>query len=213
MDPSFYLTAVLPSIVGILALLASVFLEARKAEKVEQKKEKREDEYFKERDLITFLRYSLTQIEEYYVINKNQARNTYWASIIVSFLGFLGLGVSILSWRNDIDNLQIAVPLAGIAGSIVLEFIAYSILNIYRTTLQQLNSYFIQLVRLQELLLSIDLSNKMDTVEVQDSNRKVIIETLLNSYKNPFSITTPDLALKERRYEEIKETSDKSEEV
>ena len=138
------------------------------------------------------------------MINKNQARNTYWASIIVSILGFLGLGTSVLSWRNNVEVMQAAVPIAGIAGSIVLKFIAYSILNIYRTTLQQLNSYFIQLVRLQELLLSIDISNRL-SADAQDENKKVIIKTLLNSYQNPLSLATPDLILKSRSQSENKE--------
>lgn len=143
--------------IATVAFIYTVVSDHYKASKRERDKSKAQLEYFQDRDTISFLKYSLTQIEEYYIINKSQARNTYWAAILVSLLGFIIILLVIAGWTANVNDLQIVVPLSGIVASILLEFIAFSLLNIYRATLQQLNSYFVQLVRIQELLLSIDL--------------------------------------------------------
>jgi hypothetical protein len=167
--------------------------------KIEKKKSKSEEKYLQDRDSISFLRYSLDQIGEYYVINKSQARNTYWAAIIMSFLGFLGIVTVVASWSYNGEKLRILVPLSGIAASIFLEFIAFSLLNIYQATLQQLNSYFIQLIRAQELLISLELINALESETERDARKSEAITMLFNTYQNPYGLRTPELELKARR--------------
>ena len=194
---------------GIVLVLFSglLFANSQRETIARKNKEEKEAEYFRERDLISFLRYSLKQIEEYYVINKNQARYTYWAALFVSLLGFLGISGSIYSWQNNIDSLQAFVPIIGILSGIILEFIAFSILNIYKATLQQLNSYFVQLVRLQELLLAIELSDQLSTKESKDSYKKFVVKTLLNSYTKPIALASPELITQYSNKKEIEESN------
>ena len=194
------------TVVIIIPVMAGIawFVEYKTNRAIQSKKDRDKNEFIenlKNKDTASFLRYSLTQIEDYYIINKNQARNAYWASVTISFLGFLVILIVAFGWTQKINDLSVGVPLSGVISGILLEFIAFSFLNVYRVTLQQLNSYFVQLGRVQELSLSLDLVEQVETDSKRESCREKIISMLLNSYINPISLKTPELEKKLRQRE------------
>jgi len=129
-------------------------------------------------DIIDTIQLNLNQLSEYYVINKSQARNSFRFSVfaVISGLVTLVAGVWIFYLRTP-PNIEMSI-ISGAAG-VLIQFIGAAYFYLYRTSLEQLNFFFAQLVKMQDTMLSVKLCEQIAPEEKQAALRERIILTLL----------------------------------
>lgn len=133
-------------------------------------------------DVLQLMRRNVAELREYYVINKQQARNAFTSAIIVSILGFLifacGVIVSYLS-----DTVSNTVLYSTISGAIV-EVISGLFFWLYSQSLKQINLFHESLRNTEKVLTSVKLAER-----VTDSNRDAvysyIIQCIFKSEHSP----------------------------
>lgn len=130
-------------------------------------------------DIIDTIQLNLNQLTEYYTINKNQARNSFRFSIFALIVGFITIiGGIWLFYFNNIPNISLTL-ISSISGTL-LEFIGGAYFYLYRKSIDQLNFFFIQLVKMQDTMLSIRLCEQITPEDKQIEIREKIIFTLLD---------------------------------
>lgn len=136
----------------------------------------------KSEDVIDTIQLNLNQLNEYYVINKSQARTSFGFSVFAIVAGLITIigGVWIFYFQES-PNFQLTA-ITSVAG-ILAEFIGAAYFYVYRKSLEQLNFFFMQLVRMQDTMLSVSLCEQIAPEERQMQLRGEIILTLLE--RNP----------------------------
>lgn len=121
---------------------------------------------------------NLSQLNEYYTINKSQSKSAYNFSFFMIFVGFL-LIVSAIILGFAVHS-QISITLiVGIAG-LLSEFIGATALNLYKESNKHVNDFLERLTYLQKVMLAIELVDRVseNKKEEQLSN---IISSLMKS--------------------------------
>lgn len=69
---------------------------------------------------------------------------------------------------------------------IITDFIAATYFYLYKKSIEQLNMYFKELIKIQDTMLAIELCNKIDTQskEYNESINSIIMELLKRSSQN-----------------------------
>jgi len=144
---------------GILlgAIIAGVFALATQAEiEINQKKQSvQAAEESPTRDTFAMARLSMAKLDEYYVLNKSQAKWSFFASIFAVTAGFIVL----ISALNQSSNL-VKVTAGSIAG-VLLQFIAGGFFYIYNKSSQQMVLFYTNLTRLQDTMLAVQLCSEL----------------------------------------------------
>jgi len=124
------------------------------------------------------LQLSLNQLNEYYAINKGQARRSFMFSVIAVVVGLIVIvvGISIFYFGSQ-KNIQLTT-ISGIAG-VVAEFIGASYFYLYRTSLYQLNIFFSELVRTQDTMLAVKLAEGLTPEAKRVGATEKVITALL----------------------------------
>src|SRR6218665_1627407 len=131
----------------------------------------------KELDIFHTIQLSLNQVNEYYTINKSQARSSFRFSIFAIVIGLLTILIGI--WLYYIGNSNIKLGyITGISGTI-LEFIGAAYFFMYKKSLDQVNFFFGQLIKIQDTMLSINLANNITATTKKTEMQEKIIESLL----------------------------------
>ncbi|GEM_PF-5714180 len=124
---------------------------------------------------------NLNQINEYYRINQNQAKNSFRLSILLLLVGFCTIIFSILSvlYPNLSSNQNINISIiSGISG-IIVQFIGGVNFIFYNKAVSQLNIYYHQLIKAQDTMLAIELCNKIQPPEQKSKLTEKLIVTLI----------------------------------
>ncbi len=131
------------------------------------------------KDVVGTIQLSLNQLTEYYAINKNQARNSFGWSIFAIILGLITIisGVWIFFLQTN-SNIQVAT-ITSLAG-ILAEFIGAAYFYLYVKSINQLNFFFAQLIRLQDTMLAIKLMEDIKDDNKQDEMRKKLITAIMS---------------------------------
>ena len=129
-------------------------------------------------DVLDTIQLSLNQLTEYYAINKSQARNSFSFSVFAVIVGLATLiGGIWFFYLTEKQNIQLAT-ISGIAG-VLIQFIGGAYFYLYRRSLDQLNYFFNQLVKMQDTMLSIRLCEQIAPEEKKNELREKVILTLL----------------------------------
>lgn len=125
---------------------------------------------------------NLNRLSEYYTINLTQAKNSYRYSIISVCIGTLIFIYCIWSFIGN-DNPNITVTIIGSIMGIITDFIAATYFYLYKKSIEQLNMYFKELIKIQDTMLAIELCNKIDvhSNEYNESIKSIIMELLKRS--------------------------------
>jgi hypothetical protein len=116
---------------------------------------------------------NLNQISEYYTINKSQARNSFALSVSAIVLGLAILLVGILIfYRGEKPNIGLTA-ISGIAG-VLIEFIGGAYFYLYNKSLKQLNFFYGTLVKMQDTMLAIKLSESLNKTQEAATKEKII---------------------------------------
>jgi hypothetical protein len=139
-------------------------------------------------NVLNTIQLGLNQITEYYTINKSQARKSFSFSVfaVVSGLATLIGGVW-LFYFGKTPNVGLAA-LSGVGG-LLLQFIGGASFYIYNKSLAQLNYFYDKLVRMQDTMLSIQLSNQLEDKSRQNVIRERLILEILTRHGDGL---TPD---------------------
>ncbi len=103
----------------------------------------------KERSTVDSIQLSLNQLTEYYVINKSQARSSFRSSITFISLGFVIIALGIGNFYINPQSNLLLTAISSISG-VILQFIGGTSFVVYRKSLEQLNYFFDQLVKMQD---------------------------------------------------------------
>lgn len=133
-------------------------------------------------DIFNTIQLSLNQLNEYYTINKGQARSSFRFSLFAIVIGLLTILVGI--WLNYFGNTSIQLTyISGVCG-IILEFIGGAYFFMYKKSLEQVNFFFGQLIKIQDTMLSINLANNIDDkVKKIEMHERIIVSLLERSLK------------------------------
>lgn len=177
------LIAVCFVIFAFLAFSRITFQEDRKVTDLKQERLAIQEK-IRERtssNIIEIIQLNLNQLDEYYTINKNQARNSFYTSLFLIFLGFLTITFAIVISLSN-PNLNISIPvISGISG-VLLQFIGGANFFIYRKTLEQVNRFYNNLIKTQDTMLAIELCRQIDDDEKKKNlMEKVVIDLLKRS--------------------------------
>ncbi len=134
------------------------------------------------KDIIALMLKNNDETKEYFKISKNQAKSSFWFSIIACIVGIAMIGISLYGVFKMKDT-QFAI--IGIVGGAITELIAGTVLVIHNKSALQLNYYYDALHENEKFLSAINLADKLD----DDTKRDMYIEIIMaqiqsaNDYK------------------------------
>lgn len=132
-----------------------------------------------EPDIFDTIRLNLNQLNEYYIINKNQAKNSFRASMMAIIIGFATILAGIWFFYLS-DNPNKNLTYLTIVGGVILQFVGGAYFYLHNKSIQQLNFFFQRLITTQDTMLSIGLVDR-----INDSNRKgSVYEQLIHAIIN-----------------------------
>lgn len=186
-----YLNNEIPIVVALFVMLATlryftlthnnsfdVDLKELKEEKI-QITQKIESE--NKLDIFHTIQLSLNELNQYYTINKGQARSSFRWSIFAIVTGFLTIVFGV--WLHYFQNKVELSYLAGASG-VILEFIGGAYFFVYKKSLEQVNFFFGQLIKIQDTMLAINIANNITIDDKKvDMHEKIIVSLLERSLK------------------------------
>lgn len=167
----FLLTVCVASYTGIRENPLSKYLENLTEERQELTKKIKEDN-----NILDVIRINLNQLNEYYTINKLQAKRSYSFSIAMIVIGFIMLILAIMFWFFGKIGLNITI-IATLAG-LIAEFIGATSLLLYKESTKQIQLFFDKLSYLQHTMLAIELTERLNE-EKKEEQIAVIISSLI----------------------------------
>lgn len=129
-------------------------------------------------DILELMLANMKEIQEYYGLSKAQAKNSFFLTVIMCLLGFILLGVSIVTAITNKDNI-VATIIPAVSGAIV-ELIAGTSLIVYRNSQKQLNHYYSYLHDNERFLSTVNIVNKLNP-EKRDEMYKEIIRSQIHT--------------------------------
>ena len=128
-------------------------------------------------DIFHTIQLSLNQLNEYYTINKNQAKSSFRFSVFAIVIGLVTILTGI--WLQYLDIAKIEITYVTAISGLILEFIGGAYFFMYKKSLEQVNFFFGQLIKIQDTMLSINLANNIENVDVKTEMNERIISSLL----------------------------------
>lgn len=112
-----------------------------------------------ESNVMDVIRINLNQLDEYFTINKVQAKNSYSFSVTMIVIGFGVIITGVLLWLYGKLTLNVMV-ISTLAG-VIAEFIGATSLLLYKESTKQIQLFFDKLTYLQHVMLAIELAEKL----------------------------------------------------
>lgn len=173
-------------IASLAGVLATYFLKSKIDTKHASEEEKEIDKevgrivkYIDEsdKDVLSLMVKNVAELREYYVINKQQARNSFSAALFICILGFLLFGGGVLL-SYVVPEKQNVIPYTTIGGAVV-EIIAGLFFWLYSKAIKQINIFHTSLQSTEKFLTAIQLVDKISP-EKRDESYKNIIEKIIS---------------------------------
>lgn len=125
-----------------------------------------------ENNVMDVIKINLNQLNEYYTINKAQARRSYSFSIAMIVTGFLVLIFSIMLWLFGKIGLNITI-IATLSG-LIAEFIGATSLLLYKESTRQIQLFFEKLSYLQHIMLAVELTERLNNDKKEEEIGEII---------------------------------------
>lgn len=123
-------------------------------------------------DVLKLMIRNVAELREYYVMNKQQARNSFSAALFICILGFLIFSFGLLIFYTRNDNASI-IQYSTIGGSIV-EIIAGLFFWLYSKAITQINIFHTSLQSTEKFLTAIQLVDKVSSSNRDDIYKDII---------------------------------------
>ncbi len=201
------------SFVGLLAIALGIILgiidtlltrEEKSVEEIEKKYEDIKNSVITENsisekntDILELMLANMREINDYYVLSKTQAQNSFTLAVAMCIIGILLMGVSIFATFFYSSNVISAVIPA--VGAAIVEVIAGTSLNVYKKSLSQLNRYFNSLHSNERFLSIVNIVSKASP-DVQDDMYYEII-------KSQIGVVSTDLVEDDNKESKVNVTS------
>ncbi len=128
-------------------------------------------------DIIILMKRNIIEMREYYVINKQQARNAFSSAIFSCILGFIIFVLGIIVFYFIPNNNLSILNLTTLSGGII-EVVSGLFFWLYTKSLKQINLFHESLQETQKFLTAIQISEKISK-ENQDETYMYIIEQII----------------------------------
>ncbi|GAB3865950.1 hypothetical protein GCM10028824_05670 [Hymenobacter segetis] len=128
-------------------------------------------------DIFNTIQLSLNQLNEYYAINKGQARSSFMFSIFAIVIGLITILGGI--WLKYFEVIKIEVTYLTTIAGVISEFIGAAYFFMYKKSIEQVNLFFGQLIKIQDTMLSINLAKNNPNAERRSNLEERIILSLL----------------------------------
>jgi hypothetical protein len=149
-------------------------------EELAEEREELNEKIKKENNVMDVIKINLNQLNEYYTINKVQAKRSYSFSITMITTGFVVLILGIMLWFYGKVGLNITI-IASLSG-VIAEFIGATSLLLYKESSKQIQLFFEKLSYLQHIMLAVELAERLSDEKKADQI-SVIISSLIESNK------------------------------
>jgi hypothetical protein len=131
----------------------------------------------KDVDIFENIQLNLNHLNEYYIINKGQAKRSFTFSLIAIVMGLLtiltGIGLFYIGKSNITTTIVTSIS------GILLEFIGGAYFFLYKKSIEQVNLFFGQLIKVQDTMLSINMARGIDDKDKRIGIEEKIILSLL----------------------------------
>lgn len=126
----------------------------------------------KQTNVMDVIKINLNQLNEYYTINKVQARRSYSFSMIMITIGFVSIiGGIVLCYTGKIElNISLIASVSGL----IAEFIGATSLLLYKENSNQAQLFFDKLSYLQHVMLAVELSERLNESNKEDKISLII---------------------------------------
>jgi len=180
----------LPLLVGLITIYSlnematSKYNEVKELEtlKVEREEIKQELKGDNHHDIFKIAQLSVNHLNEYYTINKRQSTISYVFSMAAILAGLALIVGGIILNYTGFKTVQ-TTYLAALSG-ILLEFIGGAFFFMYKKSLEQVNLFYSQLIKIQDTLMAISLADGIkDDSKKSDMQEKIIVSLLERSLK------------------------------
>lgn len=128
----------------------------------------------KNTDILELMLANMREINDYYVLSKTQAQNSFALAVLMCIIGIILMGVSIFAAFFQANNVISAIIPA--VGAAIVEVIAGTSLFVYKKSLSQLNRYFNSLHSNERFLSIVNIVSKASP-EIQDDMYFEIIKS------------------------------------
>lgn len=122
---------------------------------------------------------SLNKLTEYYAVNINQARTSFFFSIGALVVGFGTIVAAVwLYLSNPTSNITVSV-ISGISGLIV-QTIAGTYLFVYNRSIIQINLFYAQLNKIQDVMLAVEIAEDIIDPKTKEQMYIEIVQSLIS---------------------------------
>lgn len=165
-------------VLGIVLAIAAVGLMMAQNEMMaeESKKEAKANQVrqaVKGGDAVDIAIVNMQKLDEYYALNRSQARNSFAASIAAVCVGFAAILIAARFASTDPKQ-----AIAGALGGVLLNFIGGGFFVMYNKSLEQLNLFYSKLVQLQDTMLAVQQCDQLPAKNAADVREKIILELI-----------------------------------
>lgn len=123
---------------------------------------------------------SLNQITEYYAINKSQARSSFRFSVFAMVAGLATIIAAVwFGLFRDTPDKQLGF-ITGVSG-LLIQFISGAYFWMHQKSLSQLNYFYDKLVKMQDTMLAIQLSESLPEEQKHETKKQLISQLISRS--------------------------------
>ncbi len=144
---------------------------------IRRKSEKLQGRMGEQPDVFEIIQLSLSQLTEYYTINKSQARKSFNFSVIAIAAGLVTIIGGV--WLIYSKTLGISVGTISAVSGLLLQFFGGANFYIYNKSLNQMNYFYDRLMQMQDAMLSIKVGDQISESVLKDKVKQHIVSQLL----------------------------------
>jgi hypothetical protein len=131
----------------------------------------------KQADVFEIVQLGLSQVDEYYTINKSQARKSFNFAVIAIAIGFTTIigGVTLVY----LGRLEKGIGTISAISGLLIQFFGGANFYIYNKSLHQMNYFYDRLMQMQDAMLAIKVGSQIENTELRDGVKQHICSELL----------------------------------
>lgn len=177
-----------PAVFVFIISTMSYFIDDTKTlnehlEKFAEEREELNEKIKKENNVMDVIKINLNQLNEYYTINKVQAKRSYTFSITMIVTGFVLIIAGVILWFYGKLGLNITI-IASLSG-VIAEFIGATSLFLYKESTKQIQIFFEKLSYLQHVMLAVELAERLSDDKKGDQITAIISSLIENNNTKP----------------------------
>ncbi len=132
-----------------------------------------------ERYFTKLLQINLDNLTRYYLLVGEQAAKSFWLTVATAAFGFVILIVGIALSFFSIEGVTVTAETVAVTSGLIVEFIAGVMFYIYNKTIKQLGTYHDKLLRVQDIILALKLTQSIEDTVVMNRNLEYLARSIV----------------------------------